>query len=62
MKILSDVVLISLFTLGSYEFASGILVSNDCMDRTKLDYIFKKGAAHIFSTCKIYLRQNFSAI
>ena len=59
MKILSAVVLISLFTLGSYKFVSGRLTFNDCMDRAKLDYISKKGAAHIYSICKTYLKQNF---
>jgi len=55
MKILAAVVLISLFTLGSYYFASKHLAFNDCMDRAKLDYISKKGAAHISAICKIYL-------
>ena len=55
IKILAAVVLISLFTLGSYNFAKDRLVFNDCMDRTKLDYIYKKGAAHISAICKTYL-------
>ena len=56
MRFLIAVVLISLFILGSYKFASGRLVFNDCMDRTKLDYISKKGAAHISAICKTYLK------
>jgi hypothetical protein len=55
MKILIAVILISLFTLGSYNFVKDRLVFNDCMDRTKLDYISKKGANHISAICKTYL-------
>jgi len=56
MRILVSVVLISLFTLGSYSFATGRLTFNDCMDRSKLDYISKKGSAHISAICKTYLK------
>ena len=56
MKRLTSVVLISLFTLGSYSFAIGRLTFYDCMDRSKLDYIFKKGSAHISAICKTYLK------
>ena len=55
MKILIFVVLISLFTLVLYNFAKDRIVFNDCTDRTKLDYISKKGAAHISAMCKTYL-------
>jgi hypothetical protein len=55
MKTLLAVVLISLFTLGSYNVAEDCLVFNDCMERTKLDYISKKGAVHISAICKTYL-------
>jgi hypothetical protein len=55
MKILGAVILISLFALGSFNFAKDRLAFNDCMERTKLEYISKKGTAHISAICKTYL-------
>ena len=55
MKILLAVVLISLFTLASYNLAKDRLVFNECMERSKLNYISKKGADHISAICKTYL-------
>jgi len=48
MKYSNLTILIELFAITSYNFAKNLLVFNDCIDRTKLDYISKKGAAHIF--------------
>ena len=36
----------------SYIVASDRLSYNNCMDRVKLDYISKRGAAHIAAQCK----------
>ena len=49
------VILISLFTITSYNFAADRLAYNNCMLRTKLDYISKKGAAHISAQCKAFI-------
>ena len=55
MKYILAVILISLFTITLYNFASDRLAYNDCMERVKLDYISKKGAAHIATQCKAYV-------
>ena len=52
MKYILAVILISLFIITSYNFVSGRLAYNNCMERVKLDYISKKGAAHISAQCK----------
>jgi len=49
------VILISLFTITLYYFAADRLAYNDCMERVKLDYISKKGAAHISAQCKAFV-------
>jgi len=49
------VILISLFIITSYNFAAGRLAYNNCMERVKLDYISKKGAAHISAQCKAFV-------
>jgi len=49
------VILISLFTITSYNFAADRLAYNNCMVGTKLDYISKKGAAHISAQCKDFV-------
>ena len=36
-------------------FASDRLNYNNCMERVKLDYISKKGAAHISAQCKAFV-------
>ena len=55
MKYVLAVILISLFTITSYNFAADRLVYNNCMAGTKLDYISKKGAAHISAQCKAFV-------
>ena len=36
-------------------FASDRLSYNNCMDRVKLDYISKRGAAHVAAQCKAFV-------
>ena len=55
MKYIIAVILISLFTITLYYFAADRLAYNDCMERVKLDYISKKGAAHISAQCKAFV-------
>jgi len=55
MKYILAVILISLFIITSYNFVSGRLAYNNCMERVKLDYISKKGAAHISAQCKTFV-------
>jgi len=55
MKYILAVILISLFTITSYNFASNRLAYNNCMVGAKLDYISKKGAAHISTQCKAFV-------
>ena len=55
MKYILAVILISLFIIASYNFAADRLAYNNCMLRTKLDYISKKGAAHISAQCKVFV-------
>ena len=38
-----------------YYFAADRLAYNNCMVGTKLDYISKKGAAHISAQCKAFV-------
>jgi len=52
MKYILAVILISLFTIALYNFAADRLAYNNCMERVKLDYISKKGAAHILLNAK----------
>ena len=54
MKYILAVILISLFIVMSYNFAADRLANNNCMERVKLDYISKKGAAHISAQCKAF--------
>ena len=49
------VILISLFTIMSYNFAADRLAYNNCMVATKLNYISKKGVAHISTQCKAFV-------
>ena len=55
MKYIIAVILISLFTIALYNFAADHLAYNNCMERVKLDYISKKGAAHISAQCKAFV-------
>ena len=55
MKYILAVVLISLFTIMSYNFVADRLAYSNCMERVKLDYISKKGAAHIAEQCKAFV-------
>ena len=55
MKYVLAVILISLFTITSYNFAGDRLTYNNCMVGAKLDYISKKGAAHIPAQCKAFV-------
>ena len=55
MKYILAVILISLFTITSYYFVADRLAYNNCMAATKLDYISKKGAAHISAQCKAFV-------
>jgi len=55
MKYILAVILISLLSIMSYNFAANRLAYNNCMERVKLDYISKKGAAHISSQCKAFV-------
>jgi len=55
MKYILAVILISLLAIASYNFAANRLAYNNCMERVKLDYISKKGAAHISTQCKAFV-------
>ena len=55
MKYILAVILISLFVITSYNFFADRLAYNNCMERVKLDYISKKGAAHISAQCKVFV-------
>ena len=55
MKYMLAVILISLLAIISYSFAADRLAYNNCMAGTKLDYISKKGAAHISAQCKTFV-------
>jgi len=46
---------ILLLILILYILASDRLAYNNCMERVKLDYISKKGAAHISAQCKAFV-------
>ena len=45
----------SLFNITLYYFVADRLAYNNCMERVKLDYISKKGAAHISAQCKTFV-------
>jgi len=55
MKYILAVILMSLFTIMLYYFAADRLAYNNCMVATKLNYISKKGAAHISAQCKVFV-------
>ena len=53
-------VILLLITI-SFIFARDRLNYNDCMERVKLDYISKKGAAHIAAQCKTFVLDKIMA-
>ena len=55
MKYMLAVILISLLAIISSSFAADHLAYNNCTAGTKLDYISKKGAAHISEQCKVFV-------
>ena len=55
MRYLIHVGTILLLITITYIFSSDRLSYNNCMDRVKLDYISKKGAAHIATQCKAFV-------
>jgi len=55
MKYLVPVGVILLLIIISFIFVSDRLNYNNCMERIKLDYISKKGAAHIAAQCKAFV-------
>ena len=55
MKYILAVILMSLFTITLYYFVADRLAYNNCMVATKLNYISKKGAAHISAQCKAFV-------
>ena len=55
MRYLVPVGVILLLIIVSFIFVSDRLNYNNCMERVKLDYISKKGAAHIAAQCKTFV-------
>ena len=55
MRYVSFIAIILLLIIIPYIFASERLAYNNCMERVKLDYISKKGAAHISAQCKMFV-------
>ena len=55
MRNLVHVGVILLLIIISYLLVSDRLAYNNCMKRVKLDYISKKGAAHISAQCKAFV-------
>jgi len=61
MRYLVHVGVILLFIIISFIFVSDRLNYNNCMERIKLDYISKKGAAHIAAQCKTFVLDKIMA-
>jgi len=61
MRYLVPVGVILLLIIISFIFASDRLNYNNCMERVKLDYISKKGAAHIAAQCKTFVLDKIMA-
>ena len=55
MRYLVPAGVILLLIIISFIFANNRLNYNNCMERVKLDYISKKGAAHIAAQCKAFI-------
>ena len=51
----AGVILILILIIIAFIFASDRLSYNNCMERVKLDYISKRGAAHIAAQCKAFV-------
>ena len=61
MRYLVHVGVILLFIIISFIFVSDRLNYNNCMERIKLDYISKKGTAHIAAQCKTFVLDKIMA-
>jgi len=61
MRYLVPVGVILLLIIISFIFVSDRLNYNNCMERIKLDYISKKGAAHIAAQCKAFVLDKIMA-
>jgi len=61
MRYLVSAGVILLLIIILFIFASDRLNYNNCMERVKLDYISKKGAAHIAAQCKAFVLDNIMA-
>ena len=61
MRYLVHIGVILLLIIISFIFVSDRLNYNNCMERVKLDYISKKGAAHIAAQCKTFVLDKIMA-
>ena len=61
MRYLASVGVILLLIIISFIFASDRLNYNNYMQRVKLNYISKKGAAHITAQCKAFVLDKIMA-
>ena len=61
MRYLVSAGVILLLIIILFIFASDRLNYNNCMERVKLDYISKKGAAHIAAQCKDFVLDKIMA-
>ena len=61
MRHLVSAGIIFLLIIILFIFASDRLNYNNCMERVKLDYISKKGAAHIAAQCKDFVLDKIMA-
>ena len=61
MRYLVPVGVILLLIIISFIFVKDRLNYNNCMERIKLDYISKKGAAHIAAQCKAFVLDKIMA-
>ena len=55
MRYLVSASVILLLIIISFIFVSDRLKYNNCMERVKLDYISKRGEAHIAAQCKAFV-------
>ncbi len=61
MRYLVHAGVILLLIIISFIFVTDRLNYNNCMERVKLDYISKKGAAHIEAQCKAFVLDKIMA-
>ena len=61
MRYLVSAGIIFLLIIILFIFASDRLNYKNCMERAKLDYISKKGAAHIAAQCKDFVLDKIMA-